>query len=146
MNEYVYYKKLYTIAFRLTGEEEAACKLTNRTLSLMICKDNNYLPENLKLTIIQMLKLYIEQEDLFYTALHNYSKEIIEAEDSILKLQRALLEINPISRVLIIWKDLLGFKIDEILHIIPFKKEELYAELNGSYRILKGYLNDSWNS
>lgn len=67
MNEYVYYKKLYNIAFRLTGEEQAACKLINKTLSLMICKDNNYLPGDLKLTILQMLKLYIEQEDLFYS-------------------------------------------------------------------------------
>ncbi len=143
MNEYVYYKKLYTIAFRLTGEEQAACKLINKTLSLMICKDNNYPPKNLKLTILQMLKLYIEQEDLFYIALHNYSKEIINTEDRILKLQRALLELNPISRVLIIWKDLLGFKIDEILHIIPLTKEELYAELTRSYRVLKKYINAS---
>mgnify|MGYP000963935597 FL=1 len=88
MNEYVY--------FRLTGEEQAACKLINKTLSLVICKDTNYLPENLKLTILQMIKLYMEQEDLFYAVSHNYNRELIEAEGCILKLQRALLKLNPI--------------------------------------------------
>lgn len=109
MNEYIYYKRLYTIAFRLTGEVESACKLTNETLFLMICKieNNNYLFENLKFTILQMLKLYIEQDDLFCVALQNYNKEIIDTKDRIVKLQRALLELNPISRSVIIWKDLL---------------------------------------
>lgn len=144
MNEYIFYKKLYTIAFRLTGEKEAACKLTNKVLSLMLNKieKNNNSLENFKLIILEMFKLYIEQDEV----LHNYNKEIIDTEDRILKLQRALLELDPINRVIIIWKDLLGFKLDEILQIIPFTKEELYTELNCSYKILKEYLNASWNS
>lgn len=142
MNE-MFYKKLYTVAFRLTGDEKAACELTTKTLSLVYDKTEkkNYISiENFKLIVLKLIELFIEQYNSYSSisikAMHNI-------EDNIQKLQRALLQLNPASRAIIIWKDLLGYKLDEILHVMPISKEELYAELNSSYRILKEDLNAS---
>lgn len=142
MNE-AFYKRLYTVAFRLTGYEKAACELTTKTLFLeseKIEKNNNYNQlENFKNIILKLIKVFIEE----YSSSILNTNDICVLEDNSQKLQRAILELSPTCRAIIIWKDLLGFKLDEILHIIPITKQELYKELNSGYRILKEFLSAS---
>lgn len=125
MNMELFYKKVYTIAFRLTGDDKNA---EDMAVSAII-KINNQLSEDFtatenvfQLTIIELIKVFLN------TQLPYYNNKGI---------QSSLLKLKPITRAIVIWKDVLGYKLKDNIPIANYSFEELYRELNYGRKYLK---------
>ena len=125
MNRDLFYKKVYTIAFRLTGDGKNA---EDMSISAII-KTSNLLNEGLavtenifQLTILELIKVFLN------TQLPYYNNKGI---------QNALLNLKPLNRAVVIWKDVLGYNLKDNIPIEDYTYEELYRELNYGRRFLK---------
>jgi DNA-directed RNA polymerase specialized sigma24 family protein len=148
MNEY-FFKRIYTIAFRLTGKENASCELATCAIVKTVKEldlnkqESSYV---FKHTALEVCKMFIEESETYInnmnttTTIHTFTKP-----NEVQVLQEALLNLKPLNRITVIWKDILEFQLDEILPIVNINKKELSAELSYGRRQLKGYLfkNDS---
>ncbi len=143
----IYFKKVYTVAFRLTGNEKAACELTtNAILNTANELDLNYgvTSHIFKITILEVFKIFLENNPTCCTrdntVIHNKKQK-----NKTLILHEALLNLEPFNRALVIWKDTLNFELSDLI-TINNNKNELKNELSSSYRQLKDYLtkNHSW--
>lgn len=130
MNMELFYKKVYTVAFRLTGDEKNAENIAESA----IIKINKELNEEFKatentfqLTILELIKIFLN------TPLSYYNNKGI---------QSALLKLKPITRVVVIWKDVLGYNLKDNNPIANYSYEELYRELNYGRK----YLKDNFSS
>ncbi len=137
-----YFCKAYTIAFRLTGEERIASQMAALAIE-------NTAPEMssgdvpsimLKDTAGEILRIFLSEPN-FQTFYFNktlndtvYSKNLM--------LQKAVLSLEPINRAAIVWRDMLGFKIDDLAVAAKCSKQTLYCELNNARRHLRTLLID----
>jgi DNA-directed RNA polymerase specialized sigma24 family protein len=138
----VYFKKIYTVAFRLTGNEKAASELASKAILKYVKElDSNgdvtsYI---FKTTVLKVFKIFLEVSDTYSiyenTAIHNK-----KSKDKIQSLQEALLNLKPLNRVVVIWKDVLNFHLYDLMSSINCNKKELNDELSRGYRQIKEYL------
>jgi DNA-directed RNA polymerase specialized sigma24 family protein len=133
-----YFRKIYTVAFRLTGDEMKADELAsvaiNNTLSKVRLND--------KVTFSLFQKTTKDVIKLFISESYN-DKIFINFEQNNIKVesyQNALMSLNPISRAAVVWRDILGFNIEDLEEIS--NKHILYLELNNARRIMKEYLKE----
>ncbi len=150
MDEY-FFKKIYTIAFRLTGKENAACELATIAIVKVVKElDLNKQATSyvFKSTVLEVCKIFMEESDAEInnlstnTNIHSFTKP----KDEVQALQEALLKLKPLCRITVMWKDILGFQLEEMLHIININKKELSRELSCGRRQLKGDLFENINS
>lgn len=125
----VYFKKIYTVAFRLTGNKKAACELTAQAISNLSGKidTNNKISDCMfKSTVLEVCSLFLQKYDMCSDEFDfdNNSK------DKSYEIQKALLSLNSTSRIIIVWKDFLGFQLSDLIHIINKDRTELNAELS----------------
>jgi len=127
----IYIKKIYTVAFRLTGNKKAAYELTSEAiLKLSGKKDiNDKISDCIfKSTALEVcslfLKKYVTCSDELDFDFDNNSK------DKTYEIQNTLLSLKPVSRIIIIWKDFLGFQLSDITQIINKDRTELNYELS----------------
>ncbi len=115
----IYLKKVYTVAYRLTGKEKVAVEIaelaiTNTAKQL---NGNNKITESmLQLTILELVKIFLK-------------KSGSHCNDNLMGIQRALLTLKPLNRALVIWKDVLGYKISDNIPVFDCTYEELAGEL-----------------
>ncbi|MGB4438519.1 MAG: hypothetical protein WBJ13_04690 [Sedimentibacter sp.] len=102
MDTDVYLKKVYTVAFRLTGDKKAACELAVH--AVIKSAGGSGMSNNIHI--------------------FNWPK------DKTSEIQRAILNLNPINRTIIIWKDILGFQLSDLLPVTNTGKNELNAGLS----------------
>lgn len=125
MNMELFSKRVYTVAFRLTGDEKNAENIAESAI-IKIYKELNEeftATENtFQLTIIELIKIFLN------TPLSYYNNKGI---------QSALLELKPINRAIVIWKDVLGYNLKDNIPIANYTYDELYRELNCGRRFLK---------
>ena len=137
----IYFKKVYTVAFRLTGNEKTACELTtNAILNTANELDLNYVVTShiFKITILEVFKIFLENNPKCCTR-DNTVIHKKKQKNKTLILHKALLNLEPFNRALVIWKDTLNFELSDLI-TININKNELKNELSSSYRQLKDYL------
>ena len=122
MDEYI--KKAYTVAFRLTGDKKTACDLSahaivevsgRKDLNKEISKDM------IKFTALRVCALYLEGcvEPFFESNCNNASE-----------IREAILGLRPECRIVIVWKDLLGYRLPELMQVTGKSITELNDELS----------------
>lgn len=136
MGKNEYFCKAYSIAFRLTGEENMASQMAALAI------ENNAPEINtgdipsimLKKTAREIVRIFLSEPDFqtFHFKTTNgedYSKNSM--------LQKSVLSLEPINRAAIVWRDMLGFKIDDLTETAKCSKKTLYRELNEARNYLK---------
>lgn len=150
MDEY-FFKRIYTIAFRLTGKENASCELATNAIVKTFNEldlDKQATSFVFKYTALEVCKMFIEESENSInnlnttTAIHSFTKPKHEVQ----VLQEALLKLKPLCRITVIWKDILDFQLDEMLPIVNINKKELSRELSSGRQQLKGDLFENINS
>lgn len=137
MNIDSYLMKIYNVAFRLTGDETKAADLAFNAIesSSSNLKLNNmvdtYMLDN---SVKEVCKLYLSDINNGNELFKRFEKNTYS--DS---LQDALMSLNKISRTIVVWRDVLGLKLED-LNLKGFNKKELYLELNNSRKLLKDIL------
>ncbi|MDW5299243.1 MAG: hypothetical protein SA378_03785 [Sedimentibacter sp.] len=129
MNLNEYFKKIYTIAFRLTGEELQASNMAILAIerTATINSSENVSSNMLLYTAKEVCRIFLlefeEQNEQYITTIE--------------PMQNALLSLEPLNRATIVWRDILGFKIDDLALTVDCSKQELYRELNNARMQIK---------
>lgn len=142
MNIETYYKKIYAVAFRLTGNETMACKFSTQAIlkTFNTLDINNQVTNYIfKLTALEVCKIFLEENNTYYFDV-NYATENNKSNDKIQALKEALLILKPLNRITVIWKDVLGFQLSDIIQLTNINKEGLNEVLALGRRQIKEYL------
>lgn len=126
----LYFKKVYTVAYRLTGEEETASEIATLAITQTIKESNGdygVTANMFKSTILQLLKIFL-------------AKPFIGCNDNLIGIQSSLLKLKPINRALVIWKDVLGYDVSDNMPLTDYSCEDLLRELNCGRKELKKHI------
>lgn len=126
-----YFKKVYTVAYMLTGEEKIAEEIAELAITNTVEQlnaDNKVSASMLQLTILELVKIFLKMPKS-------------HSDDNIISMQKALLALKPLTRAVVIWKDVLGFKLSGDIPVFDYTYEELVVELVCGRRELKEYVN-----
>lgn len=129
MNMETYFNRIYSVAFKLTGDEELAEDISTKAIIKMINdfnSDHEITVGIFKLTILELFKIYLIMPKSRYN-------------DNLKGIQSALLKLKPVNRVLVIWKDILGFKLSDNTPLSG-SYVELYKELTYGRKELKEHI------
>ncbi len=132
MENELFVKKVYSAAYMLTGKEKNACEMALLAIGKTV---NNLIPNDqitesmFKSTMIELVNTFLNTQNICYNK-----------NDDINNTQKALLRLSPIRRATIIWKDVLGFKIDDSIPAVNHTRQELLRELSLGRRELKNVL------
>lgn len=132
----VYFKKIYTVAFRLTGNKKAACELTAQAILKLSGKidTNNKISDHIfKSAALEVCSLFWKKYDV-RSGVPDFD---CNSNDKTYEIQKTLLSLKPVSRIIIIWKDLLSFQLSDLAHIINKDITELNDELSCARMQLK---------
>ncbi len=140
MNVNEFFKKVYTVAFRLTGDEMKAGDMA--FIAIKCASSGLMLSDKVSDRMFQraaeeVCRLFLSEADNNIQVFKRFELNNSKAE----LFQDALMTLNPKSRVAIMWKDVLGFPIDDMAEI-KCTKQELYSELNFARRQMKEILSD----
>lgn len=124
MNFQEYSKKVYTIAYRLTGEESSA----NDMASLAINSNANNIRENIELSTLhitakEVCSIFLMQQD-------KYTCSDFNNQNKASHIQSILLTLEPLCRATVVWKDIMGFNMNDLAIALNCSKSELYKKLN----------------
>jgi hypothetical protein len=130
MNIELYFKKVYTVAYRLTGDREIAEEISELAITNTVSQSNeNYkvTASLLQLTILELFKIFLKMT-------------ISQCHDDLI-IQNSLLKLNPVNRVVVVWKDVLGYQISSNIPIADYTYDGLVVELLRGRRELKELIN-----
>ena len=128
----LFFNRIYTVAFRLTGEEEIAEEIASQAITHTIKDLNEYYKSTsnmFQLTILELAKIFLTMPNLHYN-------------ENLNGIKKALLKLKPVSRVVVIWKDVLGYQISDNIPISDCTYEELMKELICGRKELKEYISN----
>jgi hypothetical protein len=114
MSKEVFIKKVYTFAFRLTGSENSACILAETAINRMVQTSDlsNNMSEDFFMCIAKdICNIYISDPEFFT----DEDCEEPEKKADANLLQKIILSLEPLNRITIIWKDVYGFSLNEII-------------------------------
>ncbi len=126
----VYFKKVYTVAYRLIGEEEIAVEIAELAITntaKQLNEDYKLTASILQLTILELVKIFLEMPKS-------------HCNDNLKGIQKALLNLKPLSRAVVIWKDVMGYKLSGNTPVPDCTYEKLVEELVCGRRYLKEYI------
>lgn len=129
MNIEVYFKKVYTAAYRLTGEEEIAGQIAELAIvntAKQLNEDNIISEIMLKLTILELIQIFL-----------NMPKSC--CNNNLKGIQGSLLKLKPLNRAVVLWKDVLGYQISDNMPATDCTYEELIKELICGRKELKEF-------
>lgn len=127
----IFFRKVYTIAFRLTGDKEIAGEIATSAIIntiIELSEDYKVIESSFKLTILELIRIFINTPSSHYN-------------DNFKGIQNALLKLKPINRAVIIWKDMLGYKVSDNIPIVDYSYDELLRELICGRKELKDYIS-----
>jgi hypothetical protein len=130
MNIELYFKKVYTVAYRLTGDREIAEEISELAITNSVSQLNeNYkvTASLLQLTILELFKIFLKMT-------------ISQCHDDLI-IQNSLLKLKPVNRVVVVWKDVLGYQISSNIPIADYTYDGLVVELLRGRRELKELIN-----
>lgn len=127
-NEYT--KKVYTIAFRLTGEEASA----NDVATLAINRNANNIKEDIETSVLhitakEVCSIFLMHPDKYCSAKFNYQNKGSH-------IQSTLLDLEPLSRAAVVWRDIMGFNMNDLATASNCSKRELYKKLHSARKQL----------
>jgi hypothetical protein len=129
-----YIKKVYTVAFRLTGDETKATNLAFKAISRTnIQQAKEFCLETFMISAKEVCRLFLlDNENIVFKSFERtrYSN----------CFQEALMSIKPLRRVLVVWSDVLGLSVLET-NFTELTKYELYYELNLGRKQIKDLLS-----
>lgn len=131
MNKELFFKRVYTVAFRLTGEKSIAGEISARAIinTMEEYKGYNQITANMfRLTILELVKIFL-------------TRPVRDCGEDLKDIQGALLKLKPINRAVIVWKDVLGYKLLDNVPIMDYPYEELLKELISGRKELKYYIS-----
>lgn len=126
----LYFKKVYTVAYRLTGDREIAEEISELAITNTVSQLNeNYKVTSslLQLTILELFKIFLKM------TISQYHDDLI--------IQNSLLKLKPVNRVVVVWKDVLGYQISSNIPIADYTYDGLVVELLRGRRELKELIN-----
>lgn len=130
MNIELYFKKVYTVAYRLTGDREISEEISELAITNTVSQLNeNYkvTASLLQLTILELFKIFLKMT-------------ISQCHDDLI-IQNSLLKLKPVNRVVVVWKDVLGYQISSNIPIADYTYDGLVVELLRGRRELKELIN-----
>lgn len=128
MNFHEYIRKVYTIAFRLTGEESLADDMASVAIGNIA---NNINADNIDLNILHNTAK--EVCSIFLLEPNKYNKTSLNNQNTV---QSFLLNLEPLSRAAVVWRDIMGFNINDLVAASNCPKSELYKKLNNARKQL----------
>ena len=139
MNEF--FIKMYNVAFRLTGDEVKAEEMAFIAINCVLAKED--MPDMvsdsiLRRTAEKICTLFLSEAEADISGVKRFERNNSKEE----MLQTALMSLEPSGRMIIVWRDILGFNIDDMSEI-RCNKEELFYELNSARRQLEEVLCDN---
>ncbi|MFA9423817.1 MAG: hypothetical protein ACERLG_09580 [Sedimentibacter sp.] len=143
MNINEYFKKVYTISFRLTGEELIASDMAVLAIERTSQKINasDKVSSNILFhTAKEVCKIFLSKNEL--CSCETNKLIYIKEQNNLAKepMQNVLLTLDPLNRATIVWRDILGYKIDDLALAVDCTKQELYCELNNARMQIKMHL------
>lgn len=137
-----YFNKIYTAAYRLSGNKTVAGDITfnainNISADISIDEGNYVSEELLKNTYKEVCKIYLLESTHDITEFEKH----IEYMNNSKGYQNALLVLNPINRVTVVWRDVLGCSVDD-MDFVECSKLELYKNLNKARSQMKELVYD----
>jgi hypothetical protein len=126
-----YFKKVYTVAYMLTGEEKIAeeiAELAITNTAEQLNRNNKVSANMLQLTILELIKIFLKMPKP-------------HSDNNIKGIQKALLTLKPLNRAVVIWKDVLGYEISVNIPVFDCTYEELVKELVCGRKELKDNIN-----
>lgn len=142
MNIDKYFNKIYTAAYRLSGNKTEAGNITfnainNISADISVDKDNYVSEELLKNTYKEVCKIYLLESTHNITEFEKH----MEYMNNSRSYQNALLVLSPLNRVTVVWRDVLGCSIDD-MDFLECSKHELYKNLNKARGQMKELVYD----
>ncbi len=133
-----FFIKMYNIAFRLTGDEVKAEEMAFIAINCILPKEdmNDIISDSiLRRTAEEICRMFLSDNisDVKKFERNNSKEELLQA---------ALMSLEPSGRMIIVWRDILGFKIDDMTGI-NCNKQKMYYELNSARRQMKEILCDN---
>ncbi len=128
----LYLKKVYTVAYWLTGEEEIAeeiAELAITNTAKQLNEDYKVTASLLQLTVLELLKIFLKMPKSY-------------CNNNLKGIEKALLKLKPLNRAVVIWKDVLGYQISCNIPVSDCTHEELVKELVHGRRELKEYMKN----
>ncbi len=132
MENELFLKKVYSAAYMLTGKEKNACEIASLAIDNAVgdlITDNQATEDIFKTTMIKLVNIFINTQNICYNT-----------NEDINNIQQALLSLNPVRRAAIVWKDVLGFRIEEGIPAENYTRRELLTELSLGRREVKNML------
>jgi hypothetical protein len=114
----LFFKKIYTVAFRLTGEEQFSEEISSQAIihTFKEMNEDYKVTENMiHLAVIELIKIFLSNPI-----------PISHSNNNLKGIKRAILELKPINRVVVVWKDVLGYEIHDNIPISDYTYEGLY--------------------
>lgn len=127
----LYFKKVYTVAYWLTGEVEIAEEIAE----LAITNTVKQLNEDYKVTASLLQLTYLELLKIFLNMPKSY------CNDNLKGIEKALLKLKPVNRAVVVWKDVLGYQISGNTPVPDCTYEELLKELVNGRIELKEHIS-----
>lgn len=114
----LFFKKIYTVAFRLTGEEQFSEEISSQAIihTFKEMNEDYKVTENMiHLAVIELIKIFLSNPI-----------PISHSNNNLKGIKRAILELKPKNRVVVVWKDVLGYEIHDNIPISDYTYEGLY--------------------
>ena len=126
-----YIKKVYTIAYRLTGDETSA----EDVASLAINRNANVIKDMIDTSILhkttrEVFSIFLMEPDKYSIISHDTKNKT--------HMQNRLMTLEPLSRTVLVWKDIMGYNIMDLETLSNCPKSELYKKLNTARKHLIG--------
>jgi len=136
-----YLKKVYNVAFRLTGDENKAANLAFEAINS--CSYTLDISDKVDSAIFnisakEVCRLFLTDYDKGNELFRRFENNTYEYP-----YQRALMSLSPLRRTLIVWRDVLRLSLDD-MKIEDYNVKELYFELNKGRKLIKDLLNEDF--
>lgn len=129
MNIEAFFSKIYTVAFRLTGDERLAGDMSSAAVieALKELGKNGCITEyTVQRAVLKVCVMFLEEPGIYLDGIANGGP----GYDDVQLLQEGLLSLNSVSRVIVIWRDVLGFRLNDILPALNLDRAEANEKLN----------------
>lgn len=141
-----YINKVYNVAFRLTGDEKAAFEIASPAIESIVhnLDNNSSVSSNVfMMSAKEVCKAFIVKSQGFcsHEEGEKYTYSSKEHVNKAALLQKALLRLDPASRMTVVWRDILNFSLEDLTSVASCSKKELYCKLNDARRHLIKTIN-----
>ncbi len=139
MESLALFNKVYTVAFRLTGQETSASDLALAALT-MTARECGWQPrkpvpsEMLQASIKEVYRLFLTQPWPGKESQSFSRTPSLSGREEV--LQAALLTLKPLERATVVWRYITGLKLAELAPIAGEAERDLYRYLSRALREL----------